>query len=466
MLSRLASSVDVIPYVTHTEKSRQEMLKVIGVKSIDDLFTVIPASVRCKGMNLPAPKSEIEVEREMRELAALNLDCSKAPCFLGAGSYNHKVPAAVDHVIQRSEFLTAYTPYQPEISQGTLQSLFEYQTMTARILGMDVSNASMYDGSTACAEAIMMACRCAKPRKNVIMSGGLHPHYRDVCKTYVGMSGCGEIITPEGTEKLGDPKCTEDLLSLINAETACVVVQNPSVYGHIIDLKPIADACHKFKALLIAVTTEPISLGLLKSPGEMGADIAVAEGQSLAGPMSFGGPGLGVFACKKQFMRQMPGRLVGQTKDVDGNRVWVLTLGTREQHIRREKATSNICTSSGVMATSFAMHLALLGEVGFRDLANLNHAQAVKLAKHIKKGVPNVDIINNTFFNEFTLGLPESVSAKEVIEKMAKKGVLGGVPASRLFGTPEADNMILVAATEQNTCKEMEKLVSTLKLSL
>nr|ABW76103.2 glycine cleavage system protein P1 [Paratrimastix pyriformis] len=459
-LSRAAHTAsDILPYVAHTPEVRAQMLKTIGVKAIDDLFVDVPAHLRCESTGLPPPQSEIEVERNMKTMAALNLDASKAPFFCGAGCYRHKVPAAVDHTMQRSEWLTAYTPYQPEVSQGTLQALFEYETQVSRLLGTDFSNASMYDGSTACTEAILMALRLSGKKKNVLVSGGLHPHYKDTARTYLRMSHYGNMV-----EAARDVTGTENLISQLDANTAAVVVQNPTVFGHVIDMAPLAKACKKNGTLLIGVVTEPVSLGMIKSPGEMGCDIVVGEGQSLAGPMSFGGPHLGLFGCKAKFLRQMPGRLVGQTRDSEGKRVFVLTLGTREQHIRREKATSNICTSSGVMATSFSMHLSMLGEVGLQGLARHNHAQAVALAKAVKQ-VDGVKMLNKSFFNEFTVGLPGGVSAAKVVEKMAKRGVLGGVPASRLFGKPD-DNLLIMAATEMNTPADNKALCAALRASL
>ncbi|MCG8694840.1 MAG: aminomethyl-transferring glycine dehydrogenase subunit GcvPA, partial [Minwuiales bacterium] len=374
-------------YLPLTDTDRRAMLGTIGVDSIDDLFVDVPESARREGLvDLPTHAGEMEVERTLSALAAKNLSPSVAPCFLGAGAYRHHIPASVDHLIQRSEFLTAYTPYQPEISQGTLQVLFEFQTQVAAITGMEVANASMYDGATGCAEAVMMAHRITKRRKS-ILSGGLHPHYRDATETLV------QFTNFEMQSASVDSGGTEDLADLIDEDTACVVVQNPTFFGHVRDLTALADACHQAGALLVAVVTEVVSLGALQAPGEMGADIVVAEGQSIGVPLSFGGPYVGLLATRQKYIRQMPGRLCGETVDQDGRRGYVLTLSAREQHIRREKATSNICTNSGLCALAFCIHLTLLGEAGFTRLAQLNHAAAVTLADKLA-AVPGVALVN------------------------------------------------------------------------
>jgi glycine dehydrogenase subunit 1 len=343
-------------------------------------------------------------------------------------------------VIQRSEFMTAYTPYQPEIAQGTLQYLFEFQTQVAALTGMEIANASMYDGSTAAAEAVLMAHRVTR-RKKAILAGGLHPHYRSVIETVSHYSG----FQVEAAD--ADP--ANSFNAACDADASCIVVQMPDVFGRVADLSALAAKAHECGALLVVAVTEAVSFGALKSPGAMGADIVVAEGQSIGNGLNFGGPYLGLLACRRKFVRQMPGRLCGETVDEDGRRGYVLTLSTREQHIRREKATSNICTNSGLCALAFSAHLTLLGEAGLRKLAALNHANAVELAKALAQ-VPGVEVITPSFFNEFTIRTPKPGAA--VIDALADRGIIGGVPAARLWpGAPELQNLIVVAATEMTT---------------
>ncbi len=442
-------------YLPLTEADRQSMLAKIGAGSVDDLFCDVSEAARFEGtFDLPDHQSEMAVERRIGAMAAKNLPAATAASFLGAGAYRHHVPASVDHLIQRGEFLTAYTPYQPEISQGTLQSLFEFQTQVAAITGMDVANASMYDGSTACAEAVLMARRITR-RGKAILSGGLHPHYREVTATYTLFLDVDVVLAS------ADAEDKEDIAAMVDRDTSCVVVQTPSFFGHLRDFSDLAARCHAAGALLIVVFTEVVSLGLLKSPGEMGADIVVGEGQSLGNAMSFGGPYVGLFTTRQKYLRQMPGRLCGQTTDADGRRGWVLTLSTREQHIRREKATSNICTNAGLCALAFGVHLALLGEVGFAKLAALNHAAACQLADRLDR-LRGVEVLNASFFNEFTVRLPRSADA--VVSALAKKQVLGGVPVSRLYpDRPAFDNLMLVTATECNDETSFETLETALR---
>ncbi len=437
-------------YLPLTAEDRRGMLAAVGASSIDDLFRDVPGKARLDALpDLPPHQGEIEVERALAAMAAENLDAGRAPFFLGAGAYRHHVPATVDHLVQRGEFLTSYTSYQPEISQGTLQHLFEFQTQVAMITGTDVANASMYDGATACAEAALMARRLTR-RPRVVLSGGLHPHYAETAATMLRFTG-GEtaIMAP-------DVAGTEDLPALPDERTACVVVQYPDLFGRLRDLRPLADACHAAGALLAVAVTEVVALGALRPPGEMDADIVVAEGSSLGGALNFGGPHLGLFATRDRFVRQMPGRLVGQTADAEGRRGWVLTLSTREQHIRREKATSNICTNSGLCALAFTIHLSLLGESGFRDLALLNHARAVRLAGLLEE-VAGIEVLNESFFNEFAVRVPGD--AAEIAERLAGRGVLAGVPLSRLLpDVPEAADLLLVAVTETVTDDDMARL--------
>ena len=426
-------------YLPHNDADRRAMLNAIGVASVDDLFADVPADALNAAFDLPDHQSEMAVERALGAMAAKNRAAGAGPSFIGAGAYKHHIPATVDHIIQRSEFLTAYTPYQPEIAQGTLQYLFEFQTQVAALAGMEVANASMYDGSTACAEAALMARRVTK-RGKAILSGGLHPHYAAVTRTNLELVGDEVVMAP------ADPVAEEDIAAMIDDDTACVIVQNPDVFGNLRDLSPIADAAHEKGALLVAVVTEAVSFGAIRSPGEMGADIVAAEGQSIGNPLGFGGPYVGLFAAREKHMRQMPGRLCGETVDVEGKRGFVLTLSTREQHIRRDKATSNICTNSGLCALAFTVHMTLLGEAGLRRLAMLNHQAALKTADALA-AIPGVELVNNAFFNEFTLRLP--ANAVDVVEALAAEDVLAGAPGGRLWlDDPDTENLLIVAATE------------------
>ena len=428
-------------YLPLDASERETMLARIGVPDVQTLFADIPAEKRIEGLlDMPHAMSEMAVERALAAMAARNLAAGAVPFFLGAGAYRRHIPATVDHLIQRSEFLTSYTPYQPEIAQGTLQVLFEFQTQVAALTGMEVANASMYDGSTACGEAMLTAHRLTK-RTRAVVSGGLHPQYADVAATLAHMAGDTIVrLAP-------DVGASEDIAAAIDGETSCVIVQSPDFFGHPRDLKPIAAAAHARGAILIAVFTDPVALAAVRSPGEMDADIAVGEGQGLGNALSFGGPYVGLFATRMKNVRQMPGRLAGETVDASGRRSFVLTLSTREQHIRREKATSNICTNSGLCALAFSIHLTLLGETGLRRLANVNHANAVQLADRIS-AVPGVEILNQNFFNEFTMRTPRP--AADLIEALARRGVIGGLPVSRLLPGVGLDDCVIVASTEVN----------------
>jgi len=435
-------------YLPLTDADRSGMLAAIGAGSIDDLFVDVPAEARLAGpiAGLPLHAGEMAVDRQMSRLAAMNLAAGAAPFFIGAGAYRHHIPAAVDHLIQRGEFLTAYTPYQPEIAQGTLQVLFEFQTQVARLFGTDIANASMYDGSTACWEAILMASRVTR-RGRAVLSGGLHPHYVATVRTMARFSG--ETVDWR-TPRLDAAPDDAAIVAAIDEATACVVVQYPDVLGRIPDLAAIAEAAHAAGALLVAVVTEPVALGLIEAPGRLGADIVVGEGQSLGVGLNFGGPYLGLFGCNEKFVRQMPGRLCGETVDADGKRGFVLTLSTREQHIRREKATSNICTNSGLCALAFSIHMTLLGGEGLARLARLNHARARRLADRLS-AIPGVSPVNDVWFNEFAVVLPRD--AREVVRALADREVLGGVSLGRLYpDAPELHRGLLVAATE--TCSD------------
>ncbi len=447
-------------YLPLTDADRSAMLATIGAASVDDLFVDVPAGARLSGpvAGLPLHQSEMAVERHMRALSKKNLAAADAAFFCGAGAYRHHVPATVDHIIQRGEFLTAYTPYQPEIAQGTLQMLFEFQSQVARLYGCAVANASMYDGSTACWEAIAMAGRVTR-RSRAVLSGGLHPHYVETARTMAKFTGdciADALPTLDGTPD------TAALVARIDDETACVVVQYPDILGRLPDLAAIAEAAHARGALLIAVNTEPVALGACQSPGELGADIVVGEGQALGVGLQFGGPYLGLFAVRDvRHVRQMPGRLCGETVDADGKRGFVLTLSTREQHIRREKATSNICTNSGLCALAFSIHLTLLGEKGLRALAAENHRLACLAADRLAK-VPGVRVLNDAFFNEFTVLLGQD--ARAVVRKLADRKVLAGVSLGRLYPAHEAlHEGLVVAFTETTSEEDIETLASALQ---
>ena len=447
-------------YLPLTDADRSAMLDTIGAASVDDLFVDVPEAARLTGPidGLPMHASEMAVEKHMRNLSKKNLAAGDAAFFLGAGAYRHHVPASVDHLIQRGEFLTAYTPYQPEIAQGTLQMLFEFQSQVARLYGCAVANASMYDGSTACWEAISMAGRVTR-RNRAVLSGGLHPHYVEVAKTmakFTGDTSADALPTVQGTPD------NDALIARIDDQTSCVVVQYPDILGCIPDLAAIAEAAHAKGALLIAVNTEPVALGAIKSPGELGADIVVGEGQSIGVGLQFGGPYLGLFAVRDpKHVRQMPGRLCGETVDAEGKRGFVLTLSTREQHIRREKATSNICTNSGLCALAFSIHMTLLGEKGLRQLAAENHRLACLAADRLAK-VPGVTVINDAFFNEFTVTLGQD--AREVVRKLTTQNILAGVSLGRLYpAEAHLSEGLVIAVTETTTEEDIETLASALQ---
>jgi glycine dehydrogenase subunit 1 len=442
-------------YLPHTAEDRQAMLATIGLANDEALFVDVPSHARLAGpvAGLSLTKSEIEVERHLQALAAKNRPAGSMASFLGCGAYRHHVPASVDYIIQRGEFLTSYTPYQPEIAQGTLQYLFEFQTQVALLTGMEVANASMYDAATACVEAVAMANRITR-RGKAILSGALHPHYRETVETHGRFSGFAVEALPPSPDGL------KGLAERIDATTACVVVQYPNVFGRLEDFSALAAACQKAGALLVCAVPEILSMGAVVPPGDMGADIVVAEGQSIGNPLNFGGPYVGLFAAKEKYVRQMPGRLCGETVDADGKRGWVLTLSTREQHIRREKATSNICTNSGLCALAFTVHLSLLGEQGIARLAALNHAHASLLADKLG-AIEGVELLTDAFFNEFALRLPRD--AARTVDALVAKGVLGGVPGGRLWpGNADMANLLIVAATETNTQAEMDLFASAL----
>jgi glycine dehydrogenase subunit 1 len=441
-------------YLPLTDADRASMLATVGVSSIDDLFLDVPEAARRAGVveGLPLAQSELAVERFLTGLAGRNVVAGSVPFFCGAGAYRHHVPASVDHLIQRSEFLTTYTPYQPEIAQGTMQSLFEFQTQVASLLAADVANASMYDGSTSCAEAVVMAARVTK-RTKVVFSGGLHPHYRRAAETLAKHSG----LTIQALPAAVDSEAA--VLDAVDGETACVVVQSPNVFGTLSDLSALSRAVQAKGALLIAVFTEVMAMGLIEPPGSQGADIIAGEGQSIGNALNFGGPYVGLFATREKYMRQMPGRLAGETVDADGKRGFVLTLSTREQHIRRDKATSNICTNSGLCALAFTIHMTLLGQKGLAATARVNHELACETADALA-AIKGVEILTPRYFNEIAVRLPGN--AARAVDAMAARGVLGGVPYSRLDPAAGMDDVLLVAATETVSETDIATLANTL----
>ena len=442
-------------YLPLTPEERAAMLQRIGAPSVDAFYEDVPEAARLNGPieHLPMYQGELAVERHLSNLAVKNRTANEGAFFVGCGAYKHHVPATVDHIIQRSEFLTTYTPYQPEIAQGTLQTLFEFQTQVAELTAMDVANASMYDGSTACGEAALMACRVTR-RRRVVLSGGLHPHYAAATKTLCEAQGIEVVVLPPAID--GEAA----LIDALNDETACLIGQSPNVFGTVTDLSDVSAAAHEKGALLVSVFTEAVALGLVPPPGEMGADIAAGEGQSIGNSLNFGGPYVGLFAAREKLTRQMPGRLAGETVDATGERGFVLTLSTREQHIRREKATSNICTNSGLCALAFTAHMTLLGGTGLERLARLNHETACELADALES-VPGVEILTPRFFNEFAFRAP--VNAEAVLAMLDERGVLGGVRASRLFPRDGMDDVIIAAATECTTGEDIAAYADALR---
>ncbi|MGQ9492742.1 MAG: aminomethyl-transferring glycine dehydrogenase subunit GcvPA [Anaerolineae bacterium] len=444
-------------YIPNTDADRTAMLKAIGVKNIDELFHDVPEALRYPELKLPPPVSEMEILRELREISDDNTDLEHTPCFLGAGAYRHFVPSVVGHVIGRSEFYTAYTPYQPEISQGTLQSIFEYQSMICALTGMDAANASHYDGATALAEAVLMAMSVSRgKRRKIVFSAGVHPEYRAVVRTYT--QGMKLAIVGEQI----DAAAISDLADMIDSDTACVVVQNPNFLGYLEDptvLRALADATHRAGALFV-VSADPISLGLFAPPADYDADIVCGEGQALGGGLYFGGPYLGFFACKQQYVHKMGGRIVGQTVDRNGQRGFVLTLSAREQHIRREKATSNICSNEALMALAAAVYLAAMGKTGLRKVAELCYHKAHYAAKQLS-ALPGYSLLSSKpFFQEFPLRCPRPVD--EINEYLLEEwGIIGGYDLEKDY--PDLANTMLVCVTEMNAKEEIDELVEALR---
>jgi glycine dehydrogenase subunit 1 len=444
-------------YLPLTDADRKQMLGVIGAKTVDDLFVDVPKGALLKDLvDLPKAQGEIEVHRHLQRLAEKNTPAGRTAFFLGAGAYRHHVPASVDHLIQRSEFLTAYTPYQPEIAQGTLQALYEFQSQVAQLLDMEVANASMYDGSTACAESAMMAARVTK-RKKVVFSGGVHPHYIETART-----ACEAL----GLEIVALPAAVDDeaaVMKELSADVAGVIVQSPNVFGAVTDLTKIGEAARGAGALMVATFTEAVAFGAIEPAGAYGADIVCGEGQSIGNSLNFGGPYVGLLAVKEKYIRQMPGRVAGETVDADGKRGFVLTLSTREQHIRREKATSNICTNSGLCQLAWTIHMTLLGEKGLRQLATLNHEKAIELAEALGQ-VPGVEVLTKRFFNEIAIRVPGK--AQKVVDVLAEQGVIAGIAMSRLDPNAKMDDVLITCATEMNTDNDIAAYAKALKGAL
>ncbi len=444
-------------YVPHTDAERKDMLAAIGCRSVKDLFADVPKHRQFPDLNLPGPLSELEIERELRHVAQRNTSVEASSCFLGAGAYNHYIPATVDDVLGRAEFYTSYTPYQPELSQGFLQAMFEYQSMICRLTGMDVSNASHYDGATSLAEAVLLALNATpQSRSEVLVSPGLNPQFDDVLRTY--LRGTEAYVVAEETLGLK----TGDLISHLGDKTAAVVVQSPNFFGQLEELDGLANLVHVAGALLIIVS-DPIALGLFKPPGDYNADIVVAEGQPLGIPLSFGGPHLGIFATRQALVRRMVGRLVGETEDVDGQRGYVLTLATREQHIRRARATSNICTNAALTALAAAVYLATVGKRGLRRIAELCYHNSHYAASRIEEiaGLKiNPKSPHSVFFREFVvdLGMP----AEGVIQRLNDDfGIIGGYDLGQAY--PDLANHLLVAVTEMNTRQSIDRLADALR---
>lgn len=443
-----------MPYILNTAQDQQAMLAAIGVRSIDDLFAQIPAEFRLRrALDIGPALTELELTAHMADLAGRNVSARERVCFLGGGSYDHFIPAVVDALASRGEFYTSYTPYQPEASQGNLLAFFEYQTLICELTGMDISNASLYDGGTAATEAVLMSL-AATGRRRVVTAASVHPEYRQILATYLRDLDA-ELVTvgtPEGTVD------AEALAAALSAETACVLVQHPNFFGCLEEVQSLGQAAHAAGAMFV-VAVDPISLGLLQRPSDYGADIVVAEGQSLGNPMSYGGPYLGIIACRESLVRRMPGRIAGQTVDRHGTRCWVLTLQTREQHIRREKATSNICTNQGLFALRATIYLALMGPNGMREVAELCLRKAHYAARELTTGRRMSRAFDRPIFKEFVVR-DTSRQAEALLAGAGREGFFAGIPLGRWY--PEFDDCFLVAVTEQRTKLEIDRLARCL----
>ncbi|MGH2458188.1 MAG: aminomethyl-transferring glycine dehydrogenase subunit GcvPA [Chloroflexota bacterium] len=441
-------------YTPATPADRARMLRAIGASSTDELFADVPASARRVRLNLPSALSEIEVTRLLRELSETNADLAHHPCFLGAGSYVHFIPSAVSHIVGRSEFYTSYTPYQPEVSQGTLQTIYEFQSLIASLTGMDIANASLYDGASALAEAAIMAANLTG-RGKVLLASSVHPDYRKVIGTYVQGLAFSVVSDPVGEHGTLE---VDDLSPHLGSDVACVVAQYPNFFGCLDDLDALAEAAHAAGALLV-VAVNPLALGILTPPGELGADVVVGEGQPLGIPPSFGGPYLGLFATRDQYIRHLPGRIVGATTDAKGERGFVLTFQTREQHIRREKATSNICSNEALCALASTVYLSHLGKSGLRQVAELCLRNAHYLAEEIA-AIPGFRLVfDRPFFNEFVVRCPVPPAAINL--KLRDVGIIGGYELGRDY--PELADCLLFCATELNRRADMDRLVGVLR---
>jgi glycine dehydrogenase subunit 1 len=443
-------------YTPHTAADREHMLRAIGLDSIEALYRHVPKALRENaGIDLPSGLTELGVRKRLAALASRNAAANEWSLFLGGGIYNHFIPSAVDAVISRAEFLTSYTPYQPEVSQGTLQALFEYQTLICQLTGMEVSNAAVYDGASAAAEAVLMSRRIQPPtRRRVLLSRALHPQYRAVIRSY--FKNLADVTLEEIPFDVSGATDVALLAERLDNRSMCMVVGYPNFFGVIEDLAPIQAVCAKSGAQLISVTTEALSLGLLKPPGEFGVDIAVGEGQSLGVPMNLGGPAFGFFACQKKFVRNIPGRLVGETVDTDGQRGFVLTLATREQHIRREKATSNICTSQTLCALGATVFMSLMGKSGMRRLAEVNVSRAHDARARLVRDAGLSEAFSAPFFNEFVL---RAADVQKLLAKCLEAGIVPGISLAEWY--PEMKNSLLVCVTEMNEKEEIERLVRT-----
>jgi len=445
-------------FTPHTPQEIEEMLKVIGVESIDDLFEKVPEKYRHPELDLPDGLTEMKIAEELNQISSANATADDFVSFLGAGAYNHYIPAAVDMLLRRGEFYTAYTPYQPEISQGTLQAIFEFQSLMTELTGMDVSNASHYDGATASAEAANLAYHFFRgKRKKILLSRSIHPHYRETIRTY--MDGYDGIQLIGDSEEDGVSADADLLVQKIDKETAIVMIQYPDFFGRVVDYTKVVETAHE-NGSLAAFIFNPTALGLLKPPGAFGVDIAIGDGQPLGIPLSFGGPYLGIFTIKDKLVRKLAGRLVGETEDVDGNRAYVLTLTAREQHIRREKSTSNICTNQGLMALAATIYLSLLGKKGFQQVANLCYQNAHYAAEQISK-LDGYELAfpDTAFFHEFVVKTPKSVD--EINEHLQEHWILGGYDLSETY--PEMKNQMLIAVTEKTSKDDIDDFVAVLE---
>ncbi|MEC7564192.1 MAG: aminomethyl-transferring glycine dehydrogenase subunit GcvPA [Planctomycetota bacterium] len=444
-----------MPYVLNTADEQAEMLRAIGIQSIDELFDCIPSELQLqRPLEIPAAMGELELTSHMQALSDQNQNIQQQTCFLGGGSYDHFVPAVVDALASRGEFFTSYTPYQPEVSQGNLQVMFEYQTLICQLTGMDVSNASLYDGGSAATEAILMAMSITRRTKKIVVANSVHPEYRQILETYFACIGADLVVVdcPQGIASVAAIEETLD------DETAAVLIQSPNFFGNIEEVARIAEAAHQHGALLVC-SVDPISLGILTRPGDSGVDIVVAEGQSLGTPPLYGGPYLGIMACRESFVRRLPGRIAGETTDRHGNRCWVLTLQTREQHIRREKATSNICTNQGLFALRAAIYLSVMGPGGMHEVANLCTQKAHYAAGQLTTGQRFEQAFNCGYFKEFVIRDTQN-EVEQLLKHAKSRNLLAGVPMGQWY--PELSDCMLITVTEKRTRQEIDHLIQTL----